>query len=114
VEQCKEKEEERELTLSDIIALPAHARTIYLMKNPTTSVDATLTTLTQANSNSTQANYHSTDPLLDLDLDISALEDNSMLKSIYDKILEGLPPAVPRPKCVDPGVVNSGVVGAKV
>jgi hypothetical protein len=106
VEQCKEKEEERELTLSDIIAPPAHARTVYLTQNPTTSADAALATSTQADSNSTHANYHSTDPSLDLELDISALEDDSMLKSIYDKILEGLPLAVPRPKRVDPGVAT--------
>ena len=38
-----------------------------------------------------------------------ALEDDSVLKSIYAKMLEGLPPAVPHPKWVDPGVANSGV-----
>jgi serine/arginine repetitive matrix protein 2 len=97
-QQEKEKAPERELTLSDIIPPPAHARSISLAAG---ALDASV---------SRHGQHHQTtasDPSADLDSE--ALEDDSVLKSIYAKILEGLPPAVPRPKRVDPGVANSGV-----
>ena len=97
-QEKKEKAPERELTLSDIIPPPAHARSISLASG---ALDSSV---------SRHGQYHQTtasDP--SADLDSAALEDDSVLKSIYAKILEGLPPAVPRPKRIDPGVANSGV-----
>jgi serine/arginine repetitive matrix protein 2 len=99
--RAETRKEERELTLSDIIPPPAHARSISLAPATTTAAAAT----------SSQVN-HAADP--SMDLDSAALEDDSVLKSIYAKILEGLPPPVPRSKRVDPGVANSGVVGSTV
>jgi len=100
-EAQQEKEEgkapERELTLSDIIPPPAHARSISLAAGP---LDASV---------SRHAQHQTTASDPSADLDSAALEDDPVLKSIYAKILEGLPPAVPRPKRVDPGVANSGV-----
>ena len=92
----KDKEEERELTLSDIIPPLAHARSISLANSLPPSV-------------SRHGQHQTTVSDPSADLDSEALEDDSVLKSIYAKILEGLPPAVPRPKRVDPGVANSGV-----
>ena len=104
----KEKGAQKELTLSDIIPPPEHVRSISLAG---ASLSSSVSRQAQA-----QAQTHMTaadsDP--SADLDSAALEDDSVLKSIYAKILEGLPPAVPRPKRVDPGVANSGVVVAKV
>ena len=101
----KEKEkgaQQKELTLSDIIPPPEHVRSISLAS----------AFLSSSVSRQAQAQTHTnSDP--SADLDSAALEDDSVLKSIYAKILEGLPPAIPRPKRVDPGVANSGVV-AKV
>ena len=96
-QQEKEKAPERELTLSDIIPPPAHARSLSLASGA----------LDSSASRHGQHQTTASDPSADLDSE--ALEDDSVLKSIYAKILEGLPPAVPRPKRVDPGVANSGV-----
>ncbi|KIM47257.1 hypothetical protein M413DRAFT_271799 [Hebeloma cylindrosporum] len=97
------QEMERELTLSDIIPPPAHARNISLGA----ALDSSLLR-GQDQPQANQPTLSDADP--SADLDSAALEDDSVLKSIYAKILEALPPAVPRPKRIDPGVANSGVV----
>jgi hypothetical protein len=110
-EKRKEQGEERELTLSDIIPPPAHARSLSLAHVLPASVPVSVS----RRHGQGQGQHHTTtasDP--SADLDSAALEDDSVLKSIYAKILEGLPPAVPRPKRVDPGVANSGVAKVNV